>query len=83
MCQLEVRNVGQTIEVGQFSANGFGLYDMHGQVWEWCQDVWHDSYEGAPTDGSAWVEDGDQDKRACRGGSWGYSSAQLPLCLSH
>ena len=61
----------KTIEVGQFYANGSGLYDMHGQVWEWCQDVWHDRYEGAPTDGSAWVEGGDQGDRTCRGGSWG------------
>jgi formylglycine-generating enzyme required for sulfatase activity len=61
----------QTTEVGSFPANAFGLYDMHGNVWEWCQDVWHDSYEGAPLDGSVWVEGGDQGRRVLRGGTWG------------
>ena len=65
---------GKTTDVGSLpNANPFGLYDMHGNVWEWCQDVWHDSYEGAPTDGSGWIEGGDQDKRTCRGGSWGFN----------
>jgi len=43
---------------------------MHGNVWEWCQDVWHDNYEGVPTDGSAWLEGGDDRYRLLRGGSW-------------
>ncbi|MDB9529065.1 formylglycine-generating enzyme family protein [Oscillatoria sp. CS-180] len=61
----------ETTPVGSFGvANAFGLYDMHGNVWEWCQDVWHGNYEGAPTDGSAWVEGGDQGTRVVRGGSW-------------
>ena len=63
----------QTTEVGQFPPNRFGLYDLHGNVWEWCQDVWHDSYEGAPTDGSAWMQGGNQARRVRRGGSWDYS----------
>jgi formylglycine-generating enzyme required for sulfatase activity len=58
----------KTTPVGKFPPNGFGLYDMHGNVWEWCQDTWHENYTGAPTDGSAWVSE--SDKRILRGGSW-------------
>lgn len=61
---------GRTVPVGSFPANAFGLHDMHGTVWEWCADVWHDSYAGAPSDGSAWIEGGEQDRRVVRGGSW-------------
>jgi formylglycine-generating enzyme required for sulfatase activity len=46
--------VGETTPVRKYAPNAWGLYDMHGNVWEWCQDSWHASYEGAPTDGSAW-----------------------------
>ncbi|NEQ75864.1 MAG: SUMF1/EgtB/PvdO family nonheme iron enzyme [Okeania sp. SIO2C9] len=60
----------ETTDVGIFPPNSFGLYDMHGNVWEWCQDVWHDNYEGAPTDGSAWETGGDSNYRILRGGSW-------------
>ncbi|ACC81713.1 protein of unknown function DUF323 [Nostoc punctiforme PCC 73102] len=59
----------QTTEVGSFPPNAFGLCDMHGNVWEWCQDTWHDSYKGAPTDGSAWI-DNDNEFQVLRGGSW-------------
>jgi formylglycine-generating enzyme required for sulfatase activity len=55
--------------VGEKLANSWGLYDMHGNVCEWCEDVWHENYNGAPTDGSAWLTGGEQHKRV-RGGSW-------------
>lgn len=61
---------GETTKVDQFPPNAFGLYDMHGNVWEWCQDIWHDNYEGAPTDGSAWVSDDNKAVRVLRGGCW-------------
>jgi len=62
----------QTTVVGSFPANAFGLSDMHGNVWEWCLDHWHDSYENAPTDGSAWIDlNAKTDaRRVRRGGSW-------------
>ena len=63
----------QTLPVGDFGiANAFGLYDMHGNVWEWCLDHWHGNYRDAPTDGSAWVTGGDDSYRLMRGGSWYY-----------
>jgi len=62
----------QTTNVGSFPPNAFGLYDMHGNVWEWCEDVYHKTYEGAPTDGSAWNVGEDSDRRMLRGGSWNY-----------
>ena len=60
----------KTVPVGSFPANGFGLHDMHGNVWEWVEDCWHDSYSGAPSDGSAWTTGGVCSKRVLRGGSW-------------
>ncbi len=65
-------NAGErTHQVGKMRPNRWGLHDMHGNVWEWTQDCWHDSYEGAPEDGSAWVYKG-CDRRVMRGGSWNY-----------
>jgi formylglycine-generating enzyme required for sulfatase activity len=58
----------KTTPVGKFPPNAFGFYDMHGNVWEWCEDTWHENYVGAPTDGSAWVNE--SEKRILRGGSW-------------
>ncbi|MCL2935312.1 MAG: SUMF1/EgtB/PvdO family nonheme iron enzyme [Trichodesmium sp. MAG_R02] len=60
----------ETTPVGQFYPNAFGLYDMHGNVSEWCLDTWHNSYDGAPTDGSVWETGGHSTRRVRRGGSW-------------
>jgi len=67
----------QTTDVLSFPANAWGLHDMHGNVWEWCADHWHDNYEGAPKDGSAWIDEeakenkNETKRRLLRGGSWG------------
>jgi formylglycine-generating enzyme required for sulfatase activity len=60
----------ETSAVGSFPANAWGVQDMHGNVWEWCLDTWHDSYNGAPIDGTPWGSTGDQGARLLRGGSW-------------
>jgi formylglycine-generating enzyme required for sulfatase activity len=67
-------NNKETAQVGLLAPNGFGLYDLSGNVWEWCEDDWHDSYENAPEGGSAWVDDPEDraGSRVRRGGSWGY-----------
>jgi len=54
-------NGKETIPVGQFPPNAFGLYDLHGNVWEWCMDDWHDNYENAPSDGSAWLDNNQEE----------------------
>jgi formylglycine-generating enzyme required for sulfatase activity len=61
-----------TIDVGSFPSNAFGLFDMHGNVWEWCADLWHENYKKAPTDGSAWDARSNDESalRVLRGGSW-------------
>jgi formylglycine-generating enzyme required for sulfatase activity len=58
----------ETTDVASFPANAWGLHDMHGNVWEWCLDTWHGSYEGAPTDGSPWLT-GTDSRKLLRGGS--------------
>ena len=62
--------------VGSYRPNAFGLYDMHGNVREWAEDCWNDSYAGAPADGSAWTS-GNCGQRVIRGGAWGAA----PRCL--
>jgi formylglycine-generating enzyme required for sulfatase activity len=62
----------QTTDVGTFPPNPFGLYDMHGNVWEWCEDDWHENYIDAPTDGSAWNSQSGSNTKLLRGGSWNY-----------
>jgi formylglycine-generating enzyme required for sulfatase activity len=60
----------RTQPVGKKKPNGFGLHDMHGNASEWVEDPWHNTYEEAPIDGSAWMEGGDFTRRVVRGGSW-------------
>ena len=64
----------QTTDVGSFPANAWGLHDMHGNVWEWCEDRWHDNYRGSPMRWTALVEPqaarGSVERRLLRGGSW-------------
>ena len=59
-----------TTDAGTFPPNDFGVCDMHGNLWEWCADVWHTSYGGAPSDGRAWETGGEPGFRVARGGSW-------------
>lgn len=59
-----------TTPAGMFPPNGFGLYDMHGNLWEWCADTWHADYTGAPSGDTAWQTGGDRTGRVVRGGSW-------------
>ncbi len=68
----EGRSRKKTVPVDSFEPNPFGLYNVHGNVWEWVEDCWHDNYIGAPNDGSAWLEanNGNCARRVLRGGSW-------------
>ncbi|MBD2434290.1 MULTISPECIES: bifunctional serine/threonine-protein kinase/formylglycine-generating enzyme family protein [Fischerella] len=78
--EIKTKYRKETTPVGSFGvANAFGLYDMHGLVWEWCADPWHKNYDGAPTDGTVWEVGGDMHRRVLRGGSWSFSPE---LCRS-
>lgn len=78
----------RTTEIGDYPANPWGLYDMHGNVWEWTADCWNDNFEGAPTDGRAWTVEGCKE-RVLRGGCWNYfgrflrSAARFKLDQDH
>ncbi|NEZ65135.1 TIR domain-containing protein [Leptolyngbyaceae cyanobacterium CCMR0082] len=76
------RNEIGTTNVSQYPPNAFGLYSMHGNVLEWCQDTWHDNYDAAPTDGSAWLGSY-QDERVSRGGSYGHSPCYCRSASRH
>ncbi len=67
LANYDASGINQTTEVGKYPANGFGLYDMHGNVSEWCEDVWHENYVGAPSDGRAWIVGGDSNRHLLRG----------------
>ena len=67
---VEGASQNRTIPVGSYKANGFGLFDVHGNVWEWVEDLDHANYIGAPDNGHAWLRDGDAANRVLRGGSW-------------
>lgn len=68
---------GNDPPVGAKKPNDWGLYDVHGYLWEWCADTWHDNYQGAPADGSTWIQGGDAARRVLRSGSWKDPGAKL------
>jgi hypothetical protein len=78
----EYNSGGTTHVVGGKLPNSWGLYDMSGNVWEWCQDWWHSDYTGAPSDGMAWTTGGDSLARIFRGGSWNGFDAFGYCCRS-
>jgi formylglycine-generating enzyme required for sulfatase activity len=77
MAWYSLNSGNETHPVGAKQPNAFGLYDMHGNVWEWCQDWYHETYFGAPIDGSAWLSGSEQKYRVLRGGSWYFNATIL------
>jgi formylglycine-generating enzyme required for sulfatase activity len=73
----------QPSPVGSFAANRFGLHDMHGNVWQWVEDCHHSHYDGAPQDGSAWIEGGDCGRHVARGGAWDEDPRDLRSAIRH
>lgn len=72
-CPVPGVYLGKVVPVGNYEPNAWGLYDVHGNIFEWTNDCWHDSYAGAPDDGSAWMNEGENvncDLHVLRGGSW-------------
>jgi len=67
----------KTHSVGEKKPNAWGLYDMHGNVWEWVEDTYHDNYDGAPSNATPWPSNGDESRRSRRGGCWGYGPFSL------
>jgi formylglycine-generating enzyme required for sulfatase activity len=76
---------GKTTKVGSLGvANAFGLFDMHGNVWEWCEDDWHANYSGAPADGGAWIDEASRGSyRVLRGGGWRHSAHECRSARHH
>lgn len=75
MAWYDKNSDSRTHPVGRKRPNAFELYDMHGNVWEWCEDDWHNSYENAPYDGNAWLEQIRSSWRVLRGGGWNVAAA--------
>ena len=72
---VKEKSLRRTVDVKSYKRNQWGLYQMHGNVWEWCEDDWHDNHEGATKDGSTWIDDGsgagkDDKRKVVRGGAW-------------
>jgi formylglycine-generating enzyme required for sulfatase activity len=74
---------GNDPPVGAKNPNPWGLYDIHGYLWEWCADAAHDNYESAPSDGSPWIKGGDGSRRVIRGGSWKDPAESLTSSCRH